>query len=479
MSISSTIASVRAASLAALFSAALAIVGGCSADETDTSEPIEETQQALCSSPPKPGDSCPSGFSCCGFQCCSAIQCCTGSSCVPGTSVTQCGKHGSCRNCDDSNPCTADSCNSGSCGHSPIDAACPGGTCVSGQCCTGCTDATGCVPVANQSETRCGLGSNPCAGCNDNNPCTVDRCVNGACDFSVAAPATTVCRTSRGQCDRAETCGGALACPVDGPQPNGTNCNDNNVCTQDDTCQAGVCRPGAALPCNDNNSCTDDSCNSATGCANTRRADNTPCDDGNACTTDDKCATGRCVGVGKSCDDRNPCTTDTCNPTTQQCTPTNVANNTPCSDGNQCTTADKCQNGTCTAGPPLDCADTNPCTTNSCDPATGCTVVTADGGTCGDAGVPDGGGGASGSGGSGGAGGSAGQGGSSGGNGGTSGSVNDASADGSAGEVTYYERELQGCSCKVPHTSRSAGLASVSTLLALAALRLRRRAASR
>jgi hypothetical protein len=81
--------------------------------------------------------------------------------------------------------------------------------------------------------------------------------------------------------------------------------------------------------------------------------------------------------------------------------------------------------------------------------------------------------------GSGGGGGSAGGGGSGGtNNGGASGSTfNDASADGSS-DIGYFERELQGCSCRVPRASRGAGLGCLSALLLLAALRLRRRAAS-
>src|SRR4029077_12909631 len=91
----------------------------------------------------------------------------------------------------------------------------------------------------------------------------------------------------------------------------------------------------------------------------------------NACTTDDKCnADGRCVGVGKVCDDQNPCTKDSCDPATQQCkfepTP-----NEPCDDGNACTTDDKCNaDGHC-AGAGTVCDDQNSCTSDSCDPATG------------------------------------------------------------------------------------------------------------
>lgn len=477
MSTSRCVACLRALRFTVSFYAALVGLAGCSAEdagEEDNSEPTESIQQALCT----PGSTCPSGFTCCGNVCCTSTQCCNGSTCVSGSSVSQCGSFGSCRNCDDINPCTTDSCSSGSCGHAPADGTCTGGECIGNTCCTGCEDAAGaCVPLASQSVTQCGKGAADCAACNDNNPCTVDRCLNGVCDFSQPAATTTVCRASKGQCDRAETCGGALTCPADSAQPNGTVCTDNNACTQDDTCQSGACRPGTALNCNDSNTCTDDSCNAATGCVNARRPDNVTCDDGNACTVNDRCAAGRCTGTGNNCDDDNPCTTDACDPSTQLCTPVNVANNTPCSDNNQCTTEDKCQNGRCVAGGPLDCTDTDPCTTNSCEPATGCRAVANDGGACGDAGAPDGGdSGASGSGGGGGSAGASGAGGTN--NGGASGSTfNDASADGSS-DIGYFERELQGCSCKVPQTSRGVGPGSLSALILLVAFRLRRRAAS-
>jgi len=43
-----------------------------------------------------------------------------------------------------------------------------------------------------------------------------------------------------------------------------------------------------------------------------------------------------------------------------------------CNDGNVCNGAERCQAGTCTAGTPLDCADDDACTTDTCDPSGGC-----------------------------------------------------------------------------------------------------------
>src|SRR5207244_4134628 len=90
-----------------------------------------------------------------------------------------------------------------------------------------------------------------------------------------------------------------------------------------------------------------------------------------ACTTNDTCSGGTCVGgAPPNCDDGNVCTTDGCNPATG-CTHTNNSN--PCGDGNACTTNDTCSGGTCVGGAPPNCDDGNVCTTDGCNPAAGCT----------------------------------------------------------------------------------------------------------
>ncbi len=84
---------------------------------------------------------------------------------------------------------------------------------------------------------------------------------------------------------------------------------------------------------------------------------------------------------------------------------TGAPNGTPCDDGNPCTVSDSCQSDVCTGGAPfvclpsdachlagvcnpvtgscsnpaISCADSNPCTTDSCDPAIGCVHVGSDG----------------------------------------------------------------------------------------------------
>ena len=67
-------------------------------------------------------------------------------------------------------------------------------------------------------------------------------------------------------------------------------CQDGNVCTTGDTCQAGSCVGGPPIDCDDLNDCTDDTCDSKLGC---QHPFNTlPCDDGDLCTDQDRCSGG-------------------------------------------------------------------------------------------------------------------------------------------------------------------------------------------
>ncbi|NUN15706.1 MAG: hypothetical protein HUU55_18935 [Myxococcales bacterium] len=44
----------------------------------------------------------------------------------------------------------------------------------------------------------------------------------------------------------------------------------------------------------------------------------------------------------------------------------------PCDDGNRCTVGDSCTAGSCSGGTSLNCDDSEPCTTDTCDPKLGC-----------------------------------------------------------------------------------------------------------
>src|SRR6185436_9185826 len=87
------------------------------------------------------------------------------------------------------------------------------------------------------------------------------------------------------------------------------------------------------------------------------------------CTSGDSCAGGTCRGSPISCDDGNPCTTDACDPATG-CVFAN--NGSACDDGNACTRTDFCAHGGCVGGNSVVCAAVDQChDAGVCDPASG------------------------------------------------------------------------------------------------------------
>jgi len=230
-------------------------------------------------------------------------------------------KNGTCqglaRGCDDSDPCTADSCraSAGGCVHEPADGKIP------------CDDGSACT-----ADDTCTAGL--CAGtpvfcAEDGNPCT-----------------SAACNPDSGQCE----VGVLLGAP----------CDDGQACTSDDACDQGAECTGTPVTCDDGNACTADACDPANGTCVFTPDDELPCTDGNPCTNDDACVAGACVGVGFDCNDGNPCTTDVCSiGGTGGCQHVQL-NSTACDDGNACTTNDHCVAGQCAPGTDLgDCCDTD------------------------------------------------------------------------------------------------------------------------
>lgn len=303
--------------------------------------------------------------------------------------------------CDDGNPCTTDTCNSGVCAHTSVS---NGTACSDGLFCNGvetcqsgvCGDRPDpCVDLAHCSEsTDTCLQCKNDSECNDNNVCTSDKCDKGVCEHtnnnnscSDGNQCTINDACSGGACVAGppRTCSDANPCTTDSCNPatgcvftnNTSSCNDGNACTTSDTCAGGSCVGGAAPNCNDSNSCTNDSCHVTKGCQHVNNTNS--CNDGNACTSGDACSGGSCVGgPAITCNDNNPCTNNSCNPATG-CVYTN--NTASCNDGNACTKNEVCSGGTCQGGTATNCNDNNACTTDSCNPATGCTHVSI---TCND-----------------------------------------------------------------------------------------------
>jgi hypothetical protein len=185
--------------------------------------------------------------------------------------------------CSTSNPCKTASCNplSGVCEESSLP---DGSTCDDGNACTNERCLNGqceIVPVTCNEPCKTNGRCNPNTGLCDYTPVVCDEkpCMKG------------VCLDTTGECSYT-------------PLQNGSPCSDGNLCTMD-SCVAGKCvstpvnctRVGSN-PCQFNNG----TCVPSTGkCAYANKPEGTGCDDGNLCTTKDKCTAGQCVGTNSCC----------------------------------------------------------------------------------------------------------------------------------------------------------------------------------
>ena len=359
--------------------------------------------------------------------------CTTGDSCATGVCM------GTAKNCDDGNPCTDDTCDATGCHNTATGGPCDdGNACTSGDICSAgvcsgkgksCNDGNSCTNDTCDLTNGCahvlvaGAGcddGNPCSAgdkcdgtgtclsgnavqCDDGNACTSDACdgvtgvckytnLAGSCDDGVACTVSDVCLN--GQCaGTAKKCTDGNTCTVDQcdnvkgcvfVSVTGATCDDGNACTAGDKCDAtGGCKPGTAINCDDQNACTADVCDLTTGvCKNTPIS--SACEDGSACTKQDFCVGTACVGTAISCDDQNACTTDSCD-IVKGCVHGNVTGT--CNDGNPCTLGEACAAGACSGGTAAPCDDANTCTTDACDPKSGCThtgnnLACTDGNAC-------------------------------------------------------------------------------------------------
>ena len=175
--------------------------------------------------------------------------------------------------CDDKNGCT-------------VGDVCSNGTCTAGVA-KDCQDSNPCTDDACETSTgNCTHKANT-AVCDDGVACTL----NDLCDAKVCvgAPSDATCTDSNACTD--DTCDKVKGCQH---LANAAVCDDGNACTTGDACVAGNCASGAAKDCDDKNPCTLDTCNNGV-CGHTNLADQATCtDDGLACT-DDACASGACL----------------------------------------------------------------------------------------------------------------------------------------------------------------------------------------
>ncbi len=227
---------------------------------------------------------------------------------------------------DDGNVCTTDICSAGICTH-------PAGN--SG---TECRASTGvCDPheVCDGVSTTCPTDSKSPDGStctDDGNPCTTDLCESGSCTHS-AGNAGTVCRSSAGVCDLAETCDGVTTtCPADSKTPAGTECrastgecDPHEVCDGvSNSCPTDAKSPNGTTCTDDGNVCTTDLCESGT-CTHAAGNSGTVC----------RASTGicdpaeTCTGNGTTCpaDAKSPSGTE-CRASTGVCDPHEVCDGT-------------------------------------------------------------------------------------------------------------------------------------------------------
>jgi hypothetical protein len=153
-------------------------------------------------------------------------------------------------NCDDSNVCTQDSCDSVlGCLHKTV-------SCDDGDVCTldSCDPITGCIhtPISNCCKTD--------SDCNDSNACTNDVCVSNHCQHT-----SVTCNDGVGCTeDSCDTVKGCIYKPNDGKCPSDTTCSDY-YCDAKLDCQANYAP--LSTPCEaDSSKCTIDHCNGSGSC---------------------------------------------------------------------------------------------------------------------------------------------------------------------------------------------------------------------
>jgi len=174
----------------------------------------------------------------------------------------------------------------------------PDGTpCSDDNACTGPDACSGGLCVGGPSLCACQSNTD----CNDNNPCTDDTCEN---------PGTAT----------------AACAHVNNTAP----CSDGNACTRDDACQGGVCTGSNPVVCTASDRChVAGTCNPSTGaCSNPPAQDGAACDDADVCTTNDTCQAGTCKGgahndADPACNPNQPPTCTVALPTSIELWPPN------------------------------------------------------------------------------------------------------------------------------------------------------------
>ncbi len=292
-------------------------------------------------------------------ECASAAQCpterpiCNTGVCVQCTSDLQ---------CSTSDPCTLATCSStGTCVETnrPEGTSCPAGVCDGAGRCVGCStneDCPGDSPYCNVTSATC-VECLYTPHCDDANPCTRDKCVDGICTHVISLRPPSSCTLPGGDpgvCNRSGDCVACLDdihCAAPSPYCDPTT-NDCVACLTNDQCTdaAPYCDPttrtcGACRmdhDCHDTNPCTIDVCLADGTCGHNP----IPSGEG-SCTVPAGAGPGEpgvCDGAGNcvQCVDNNQCSTPTriCDTAAFRCV--------QCLSEANCDPGEACIDGTCT-----------------------------------------------------------------------------------------------------------------------------------
>jgi hypothetical protein len=261
---------------------------------------------------------------------CTDDSCNSMTGCVNTNNTASCDDEDACvggapPDCDDNNVCTADSCDAATgcvndgtgitvscndddaCTENDVCQGDAAGTCAGGA--VDCNDSNICTADSCDAVIGCiNDGTGVTVSCDDGDACTqndvcqgdaVGTCGGGAVDCND----DNVCTDD--SCDAATGCINTN---------NTLPCDDGDECTTADTCSGGACVGGAPTDCDDGVSCTDDSCNSVTGCVNAPNDANCP-DDNLFCNGTEFCdASLDCSSTGDPCPGGTVCneTIDIC-----------------------------------------------------------------------------------------------------------------------------------------------------------------------
>lgn len=262
--------------------------------------------------------------------------------------------------CDDSNPCTVNTCQDNHCSTALVT---DGTSCDDGRYCTDPDTCTGGIcsgpnrdcsaqsdqcnqGVCNESAGRCeGQPIREGQACDDGVYCNVDEiCQSGNCTGGRARDCGVVADDcNSGYCDE-----GAGECRKQ-PANEGGGCSDGLFCTDPDTCSGGTCS-GPPRDCSGfADQCNDGVCDEAgDACTQQPRSLGMPCDDGIYCNGSDQCnGSGGCaIHAGDPCAGGAPCNR-TCNEGDENCfAPLGTQCGSPAAT--DCTDADSCDgSGTC------------------------------------------------------------------------------------------------------------------------------------